>query len=201
MSETQKHCKLRRLGYALLERFFALPYALYVNQHYAPDDEKIASEAAPEGEWVTDEASALLERSEQRLQGIEAKGPGLATVCGIVAAAIGLAISLHWSESNDASKVVLVVAGAYSFMSLWAPIRLVGPVRRATVTSGTVRGAADEDKPQHYLATEKMRAAAENDRTTLRFSNQQAASRNDALNAALLFAAWAILTLSGIGNT
>lgn len=201
MSETQQRFKLRRFSFALLEHLVALPYALYVNQHYAPDDDVVAPEAAPDGEWVPDEAAALLDRSEQRLQSIEAKGPGLAAICGIVAAAIGLAISLQWSESNCASKVVLVVAAAYSFLSLWAPIRLVGPVRRATVTSGTVRGAAGEAKPQHYLATEKMRAAAENDRTTLRLSNQQAASRNDALNAALLFAVWAILTLTGIGNT
>jgi hypothetical protein len=196
-----ENSKLKRVGYRVLEHVAPLPYALYVNYHYSPERERIAAEPAPAGEWVSDEASALLERSEQRLQSIEGKGPGLATVCGIVAAAIGLAISLHWSESDTASRVVLVAAGVYSFMSLWTPIRLVGPVPRATVTGDTVRSAATEDQPRHYLATEKMRDAAENDRTTLRFSNQQAASRNDALNAAVLFAVWTILTLTGIGNS
>jgi hypothetical protein len=45
-----------------------------------------------------------------------------------------------------------------------------------------------------------MRAAAENDRSVLRWSNQQAASRNDVLIAGLLFGVWALLTLTGIGN-
>jgi hypothetical protein len=196
-----KTAKLKSLGLAALEHVLPLPYALYVNRRYVPDSEPVTFTSAPVGDWVHDEASGLLERSEQRLQSVETKGTGLATVCGIVAAAIAAAISLHWEASTLGAQAVLVIAGAYSFMSLWAPIRLLGPVRRATITADQLRQAAEDGAPEAYLAAEKMRAAAENDRSTLRWSNQQAASRNDVLNAALLFAAWAILTLTGIGNT
>jgi hypothetical protein len=190
----------KHIGFFLLDHVVPLPYALYVNNHYLSDQERVARQDAPAGDWVDDEATGLLDRSEQRLQSVETKGTGLATVCGIVAAAIAAAISLHWDESTSGAQAVLVVAGVYSFMSLWTPIRLVGPVRRATVTDKLVREAGEQDDPVSFLAAEKMRAAAENDRSVLRCANQQAASRNDVLIAGLLFGVWALLTLTGIGN-
>jgi hypothetical protein len=188
----------------LLQQVLPLVLALYTNHRYLRAEDNEAANALPEGGWANGEADGLLSRSEGRLETLESKGPGLATVCGIAAAAIGVAISLTWGEATTVAKVVLVVAGAYSLMSLYAPVTLVGPVRRVAVTQATVEDAAAESDPAGYLARWKARAATVNDLTTLRLSNLQAASRNDARNAIILFAVWAIVALVGhatLGST
>ena len=149
---------MRRLLWFAAEQLLALPTALFTNWHYLraePDPE-----ALPAGDWVFEEATALLDQSEGRLQSLEGKGAGLATVCGIVAAAIAVAISLDWPHASTWAKVLLVAAATYSAMSLWAPIKLVGPVARATVSADTLHSAAGEDEPQAALANVKARAAA-----------------------------------------
>jgi hypothetical protein len=148
---------------------------------------------ASAGEWVDREAAAILERSEQRLQSIEGKGPGLATVSAIVAGAAALTISVVWSQSPSGARAILVASALYSAMSLWAPILLVGPVPRHTLTGLTLAEAAAADDPRRYLTAKKLEAAARNDRTVLILSNHQAASRNDARNALVLFLLWAFL--------
>lgn len=139
-----------------------------------------------------------MERSEARLESLESKGPGLVTVCAVVVAAIAVAIPLSWSDTTGLAKTILVLAGVYSFMSLYTPILLVGPVSRSTVTAATLRRADKHKQPASFLATEKARAAADNDRSVQRLSNLQAASRNDARNATLLLALWLILLLLGV---
>jgi hypothetical protein len=184
--------------YWLWEQFLPLPYALYVNKAYRSKASAGVAETVPDGEWAFLEAAALLERSEQRLESIEAKGPGLATVSAIVAGAAVLTISLVWTQSPAGAQAILVGSAVYSAMSLWAPIMLVGPLARATVTSATLADASNADDPHRFLAAKKFDAAAENDRTTLVLANHQAASRNDARNALILFLAWAVLAWIGV---
>jgi hypothetical protein len=181
----------------LLQQVLPLVLALYTNFRYLRSEVPEAEDALPKGDWVNEEAGDLLARSEGRLETVESKGPGLATVCAIVAAAIGVAISLTWDESTMLGKVLLVVAGAYSVMSLYAPVALVGPVRRETITRATVEDAAKQPDPPGYLAGRKARGSAVNDQTTLRLSNLQAAARNDVLKAILMFTVWGIVALTG----
>lgn len=181
----------------LLQQVLPLALALYTNRRYLHDDIPEPPAALPDGAWANDEAGDLLARSEDRLETLESKGPGLATVCAIVAAAVVVAISLTWEEATTLAKVLLVGASAYTAMSLCAPVVLVGPVRRETVTRATVEEAATEDDPKGYLARRKARAAAVNDLATLRLSNLQAAARNDVRNAILLFIVWGLIALTG----
>jgi hypothetical protein len=187
----------RRIGYSLVEQVAPLPYALYANHRYRSAEDNTPAPVPPNGDWTSDEASALLDRSEQRLQSIESKGPGLATACAIIVGSIAAAISLTWSEADLGAQIILVASGAYSVLSLWAPILLVGPVRRSTVTLQTLTGASQADDAVRYIAAKKLEAAAENDRTTFVLANHQAASRNDLRNALLLFVIWAVLALTG----
>ncbi len=199
MLATAERSWLNRAGWLVGEQIVSLPTALYANRRYLA--ESVSVDALPAGEWAVDESSALLDRSEDRLQSLEGKGAGLATVCGIVAAAIAVAISLDWTGTTVGGRVILVLAAAYSAMSLFTPIVLVGPVRRATVTTATLHRAATSEQPAAYLANEKAQAAANNDRANQRLSNLQAASRNDVRNAVLLFVVWALLILTGIAKT
>jgi len=177
-------------------RVLALPLALCTNRRF------LAGRAAappdlPETPWAIAEQQRLLERSEQRLQSIEAKGPGLATVCAVVAAGIGVAISLTWRDASTLGRVLLGVSAAYAVMSLAAPIKLVGPIERSTITVAQLAEIAAGPAPEASLARQCAQAAADNDRSTLRLSNLQAASRNDLVAATLLFVAWAISALLG----
>lgn len=175
-------------------RLLPLPLALYANRHYlsgaAPSPPEL-----PETEWAFDEQQRLLERSEQRLESIEAKGPGLATVGAVVGAAIGVAISLTWSNASLAQRGLLLASGSYAVMSLAAPVKLVGPIERSTITSVQLAEVAGDPSPEASLARQYAQAAADNDRSTLRLSNLQAASRNDLVAATALFVAWAISAL------
>jgi hypothetical protein len=173
-----------------------LPLALYTNRRYLRGRPNVPTLATHE-EWTSQEADALLERSEQRLQSIESKGPGLATVCAIVAAPIVVAISLTWSDTTLGGKILLVFAAFYSLLSLWAPIQLVGPVSRGTITTDTLQEALEAEDSTEFLGQAKAQAAADNDRTTLRLSNLLAASRNDVAYAVLLLIAWSIVALLG----
>ena len=192
---------LARVGWLLGEEILPLPLALYANHRYLAGPSPAGANVIPAGDWVISEADALLERSEGRLESLESKGPALVTVCAVVAAAIAVAIPLSWSNTTGFARTILIVAGVYSLISLYTPILLVGPVSRSTVTAATLRRADGHERPTLFLACEKARAAGDNDRSTQRLSNLQAASRNDARNAVFLFALWAVLILTGITKT
>jgi hypothetical protein len=185
-----KHWTIWRAG----QRVLPLLLAVYVNRRIIAGKAPTAPEL-PEAPWIFVEQQRLMERSEQRLESIESKGPGLATVGAIVTAAIGVAISLTWSDASVAQRVILVASASYAVMSLAAPIALVGPIERSTVTVQQLALIAQEDAPEATLAKVCSQAAADNDRSTLRLSNLQAASRNDLTVATVLFLAWAIAAL------
>jgi hypothetical protein len=170
-------------------RLLALPVALYANHHYLASDPP-APPQLPATSWAFAEQQRLLERSEERLQSIEAKGPGLATVSAIVVAAIALAVSLNWETATTLQRAVLIAAGAYATMSLVAPITLVGPIERRTVTVDQLVTAAADAAPEASLARACSEAAADIDHSVIRLSNLQAASRNDLAAATVLFLVW-----------
>lgn len=178
----------------LAPRLLPLPTALFVNIRFLRGDSPAPPEL-PKTAWAFQEQQRLLERSEERLESIEGKGPGLATVSAIVAAAIAVAISLTWPNASLAQRVVLVVSALYALMSLAAPIKLVGPIQRSTVTVDQLVAAAEEDAPEASLARACSEAAADIDRNVLRLSNLQAASRNDLVMATFLFLAWSATAL------
>lgn len=177
---------------------YALPLALalYANRKYLGDRPSPMGHL-PSEPWVTQEQRELLARSEQRLQSIESKGPGLATVCAVVAAAVTVALSLTWKEASTLARALLILAGAYVLMSLYTPIRLVGPVRRATITAQDLSETAASTNSEALLGERYAEAAAANDHETLRLSNLQAASRNDLVIATVLFGVWGILAIAG----
>jgi hypothetical protein len=175
---------------------FPLGLALYVNRRWL-DDGPGATPDLPNKPWMPDEQRALLARSEQRLQSIESKGPGLATVCAVVVAAVAVAISLTWKDATTLARVILVASGTYALLSLYAPIRLVGPVRRSTITSAHLADAGAQSHGEEALGRLYAEAADANDHETLRLSNPQAASRNDLAVATVLFAAWGLLAITG----
>jgi hypothetical protein len=181
----------------LLWQVLPLLLALYTNIRYLSDKSPESQDALPDEEWAISEANDILARSEDQVETLEGKGPGLATVCAIAASAVGAAVSLTWDESTTLAQMVLIGAAWYSVMSLWAPIVLVGPVRRGTVTHAIVEDAANEVDPAGHLARCKVRAATVNDFTARRLSNLLAASRSDLLKAILLFVAWGIIALTG----
>lgn len=176
-------------------RLFALPVALYTNHRYLTGDPPAPPELPPTS-WAVAAQQRLLERSEERLQGIEAKGPGLATVSAIVIAAIALAVSLEWEAATTLQRVLLFAAGAYGAMSLVAPITLVGPIARSTVTMDQLVTAVDDAAPEASLARACSEAAADIDLSVIRLSNLQAASRNDLAAATVLLLAWVVTALA-----
>lgn len=183
---------LWRVGPKLLP----LPLAIYVNKARlggpAPAPEELPSDA-----WAHAEQQRLLERSEQRLLSIESKGPGLAAACAVVAGAVGVAISLTSKDATTLERVVLITSATYVAMSLAAPIALVGPIARSTITSSQLAEIARNPAPETRLAECCAQAAADNDLSTLRLSNLQAASRNDLVIAAALFLLWAVIASLG----
>jgi hypothetical protein len=91
----------------------------------------------------------------------------------------------------------LVASGTYALLSLYAPIRLVGPVRRSAVTSEHLADAGTRSDGEQTLGRLYAEAAAANDHEVLRLSNLQAASRNDLAVATVLFAVWGVLAIAG----
>lgn len=178
-------------------RLLALPLALYTNRRYLAGRAGAPPEL-PKNAWAFHQQQRLLERSESRLQSIESKGPGLATVCAIVAAGIGVAISLTWAGASAIQRGLLLGSSVYALMSLAAPIKLVGPIERSTVTAAQLEQIADDPEPEACLARQCAQAAADNDRSTQRLSNLQAASRNDLVAATALFITWAVIAVTGI---
>ncbi|MGN6258131.1 MAG: hypothetical protein ACTHN3_10345 [Solirubrobacterales bacterium] len=139
------------------------------------------------------EAGDALAHSERQLTTLEGKGQALTSIAAMVAAAIGLAITIAWSDSTTLAKWLLVSAAACDLKSLRAPLVLVKPVQRATphIVSATAGQTPS-------LVERKLQAATLNRLTALRLSNLLATSRRDLLKALLLFTAWALLALAGL---
>jgi hypothetical protein len=110
---------------------------------------------------------------------------------------VAVAISLTWKDASPVARVILVAAGIYALLSLYAPIRLVGPVRRSTITSEHLADAGARNDGEETLGRLYTEAAAANDHETLRLSNLQAASRNDLAVATVMFAVWGVLAIAG----
>lgn len=152
----------------------------------------------PAAERRAAEASQALTRSEGELTAVESKGQMLTSISAIVAAAVGLAISLTWSTSTTPAKWLLVGAATYDLKSLWAPLALTGPVQRACPFPITTK--AGRAKPAAHPPEHKLQAANLNRLTALRLSSLLATSRRDLLKAILLFTAWATLALTGLAT-
>jgi hypothetical protein len=146
----------------------------------------------PSAEWSNRERRAMLERSVQRLQGIEAKGPGLATINAIVAAGVVAALATQWGDSTLAGKVLLALSGLYAALSLIAPIYLVGPQPRHQL-DGLLAEAAAAPDPDAFLGEQAAELWANNSERVTRLANLQDAARNELAIALLLLLAWAAL--------
>jgi hypothetical protein len=146
----------------------------------------------PEEEWSRRERRSLLSRSEDRLRNIEGKGPGLAAVTAVIAAAVLLALT-GWGESEWPAKVLLALAAFYMALSLCTPLYLVGPLTRHTVTVEDLKDAAGDQRPQELLAKRSAEQAMQNDLQNLRLANHLDASRRELAYALALVIVWAIL--------
>lgn len=166
------------------------PTALLFNKVRVPDARDPAE--LPATEWSQRERRRLLSESEDRLRSIEAKGPGLAVVVAVVAAAILLAIDGEWAHSCLAGRLLLGGAAFYATWSLCMPLYLVGPQPRASITETEVVEAAEREDPEEALAREAARAAAANNQRNVRFANLQNAARREAFYALVLLVVWLI---------
>lgn len=146
----------------------------------------------PAASWAQRERLAMLDRSIDRLRGIEAKGPALATVSAIFAGAVLLALATQWDDSNVAGKALLVTAAGYTVASLLMPIYLVGQQRRYQL-DGLLEAAAAEDDPEEWLAQRAGELWARNSERITKLGNLQDAARNELALAFAVLIAWALL--------
>lgn len=136
------------------------------------------------------EASEVLARSEDTLTAVESKGQALTSITAMVAAPIGLAISLTWSDSTTLARCLLTAAAAYVLKSVRAPFTLAAPAQRALPPiAATTR-----------LPDLQLRAATLNHRRAQHLTNLLVSSRRDLLKAILLFTTWAALALAGFAT-
>lgn len=147
----------------------------------------------PNADWADRERHALLARSEERLRGIEAKGPGLATVSAIIAAAVLLAVSNGWGESVTAGRVLLVLAVVFSVFSLMTPIYLVGQQRRHQLWTNDLEAAATKRDPEAWLAEQSADAAMKNTARTIRLGNLQDGARTETTIALAVLLIWVLV--------
>jgi hypothetical protein len=146
----------------------------------------------PATSWAQQERRAMLDRSIERLRGIEGKGPGLATVSAIFAGAVLLALATQWNDSNVAGKALLVIATGYTIASLVTPIYLVGQQPRYQL-DGLLEAAAAETDPEEWLAQRAGELWARNSERITKLGNLQDAARNELALAFAVLIAWALL--------
>lgn len=146
----------------------------------------------PATEWSQRERRSLLSTSEDRLRNIESKGPGLAAVTAVIAAAVLLSLG-EWGESDWLARVLLALATLYVALSLCTPLYLVGPLRRHTVHVEDLEEAAQDAEPEELLANRSADAAMQNDLQNLRLANHLDASRRELTYALALVVLWAML--------
>lgn len=173
-----------------LWRVLPTPAIFYLNRTRVTTPAEVP--AMPDAEWSQSERRSLLSRSEDRLRNIEAKGPGLAAVTAVIAAAVLLALT-GWSESQWPAKVVLALAAFYVALSLCTPLYLAGPLTRHTVTVEDLKDAAEDPSPQELLAARSAEQAMQNDLQNLRLANHLDASRRELTYALVLVLVWALL--------
>lgn len=146
----------------------------------------------PAARWAQRERRAMLDRSIDRLRGIEGKGPALATISAIFAGAVLLALATQWDDSNLAGKALLVIAAGYTVASLLTPIYLVGQQRRYQL-DGLLEAAAAEADPEEWLAQRAGELWARNSERITKLGNLQDAARNELTLAFAVLIAWALL--------
>jgi hypothetical protein len=146
----------------------------------------------PTASWAQRERREMLDRSIDRLRGIEGKGPALATVSAIFAGAVLLALATQWDNSNVAGEAMLVLATGYTVASLVTPIYLVGQQRRYQL-DGLLEAAADDTDPEEWLAQQSADLWARNSERVTKLGNLQDAARNELALAFAVLIAWALL--------
>lgn len=173
-----------------LWRVLPTPAIFYLNRTRVTTPTDVP--AMPDEEWSRRERRSLLSRSEERLRNIEGKGPGLAAVTAVIAAAVLLALT-GWGESEWPAKVLLALAAFYVTLSLCTPLYLVGPLTRHTVTVEDLKDAAGDPRPQELLSARSAEQAMQNDLQNLRLANHLDASRRELTYALALVVLWALL--------
>ncbi len=171
-------------------RLLPSPAIVYLNRALVTTPVEVP--AMPKSEWSQRERRALLDRSEDRLRNIEGKGPGLAAITAVVAAAVLLALT-GWGESEWIARVLLVLATLYLALSLCTPLHLVGPVSRHTLTVEDLQEAAADPHPEESLAEKSADYAAMNDLQNTRLANHLDAARRELSYAMALVIVWAVL--------
>jgi hypothetical protein len=182
-----------------LWRLLPTPAIYYLNRTRITTPTQVP--AMPDEEWSQRERRSLLARSEERLRNIEAKGPGLAAVTAVIAAAVLLALT-GWGESEWPAKLLLVLASVYVTLSLCTPLYLVGPLTRHTVTVEDLELAVQDPRPEELLAAKSAEQAMQNDLQNLRLANHLDASRRELAYALVLVIVWALLVpVTGLLHT
>jgi outer membrane protein assembly factor BamB len=172
-------------------RILPTPAIYYLNKKRVTTPVQVPS--MPETEWSQRERRSLLTASEGRLRNVEGKGPGLATITAVIAAAVLLALGGGWDESDWVAKILLALATLYALLSLFTPIYLVGPLKRHTVHVADLEAAVQDARPEEVLAARSADAAMQNDLQNLRLANHLDASRRELAYALALVVLWAVL--------
>ena len=147
----------------------------------------------PDEEWAHKERHELLQRSEERLRGLEGKGPGLATVTAIIAAGVIVAVQGGWDNSEWPGRALLIIAAVYAAFSLVTPIYLVGPQMRSQLGIHDLEQATQKSSPENWLAGRAAEAAASNTDRTIRLANLQTGARNELVIGFIALALWVVL--------
>jgi len=180
---------------ALLSRSleFALPTvtAFYYNRVSVGKPEVLPE--LPSEPWTRRLRHDLLSASDGRLRNIEGKGPGLATVSAVIAAADLLAISSGWHESTILGRIVIVLATAYAGFGLIVPLYLVGPLARESIHVREITPALKEADAEEALAVQAGALAMKSDLRNLKLTNLLDAARRELVYALGLVLLWALL--------
>jgi hypothetical protein len=171
---------------------FPTPCSYYLNRERVRESEEMPGDLST-ADWALRERHALLTSSEDRMRSLEGKGPGLATINAVVAAAVVAAITVDWGKTMFAGRVLLVGAAVYSAFSLVMPIYLVGPLKRSTIHLPELAEAGQSKTPEIALAERAAVAAMENNLRNLRLSNLLDAARRELTYAFVLLLLWAFL--------
>jgi hypothetical protein len=147
----------------------------------------------PTEDWSRRERRELLAASEERLRNLEGKGPGLATVNAVIAAAVLVAITTGWDKSTALARIILGLASLYAALSLIMPLYLVGPLKRDTIHLVELTHAAGTADAEEALAQSAAEAAMGNDVRNLRVSNLLDAARRELSYALVLLVLWVLL--------
>lgn len=191
--------RLRRLRGAVIEillsdllwKLLPTPAAYLFNRVRMREPATMPS--LPDDDWALMERRALLVDSHERRASLEGKGPGLATVTAVVVAGSVLAIVGGWHESTLIAKIILVIAGVYTGLSLLTPLYLVGPVKRSVITTVDLTAAAKEIRPEQAMAHRAADAAMATDFENQRIANLLDAARRELAYSMIALLVWVVL--------